>query len=104
VSTKQVQRRIAQLDAQYTAAQPKRPGGLTALRRVLALIILAIIAVAAFSYAHRTSSDFSRLTLKQSPTAPKQPMSDAEAQAKWNAMLGTASTGFKPSVESAEDK
>ena len=44
VSAKQVQRRIAELDAQYTVAQPKRPG-----RRVVALIILAIIAVAAFS-------------------------------------------------------
>ena len=42
VSTKQVQRRIAELDAQYTVAQPKRPG-----RRVAALFILAIIAVAA---------------------------------------------------------
>ena len=59
VSAKQVQRRIVALDAQYTVAQPKRPG-----RRVLAVIILAIIAVAAFSSAHRTSSDFSRLTLK----------------------------------------
>ena len=36
VST-QVQRRIAELDAKYTVAQPKRPG-----RRVVALIILAI--------------------------------------------------------------
>ena len=26
VSTKHVQRRIAELDAQYTVAQPKRPG------------------------------------------------------------------------------
>ena len=52
VSTKQVQRRIAELDAQYTVAQPKRPG-----RRVAALFILAIIAVAAFSSANRTSSD-----------------------------------------------
>ena len=54
VST-QVQRRIAELDAKYTVAQPKRPG-----RRVVALIILAIIAVAAFSSANRTSSDFVR--------------------------------------------
>ena len=58
VSAKQVQRRIAELDAQYTVAQPKRPG-----RRVVALIILAIIAVAAFASANRTSSDFARLTL-----------------------------------------
>ena len=49
VSTEQVQRRIAELDAQYTVAQPKRPGGFTVIRRVLALIVLAIIAVAAFS-------------------------------------------------------
>ena len=42
VSAKQVQRRIA--DAQYTVAQPKRPGRF--FRRGLALIILAIIAVA----------------------------------------------------------
>ena len=76
VSAKQVQRRIVALDAQYTVAQPKRPG-----RRVLAVIILAIIAVAAFSSAHRTSSDFSRLTLKHGPTAP--------------AMWGAASTRFK---------
>ena len=75
VSAKQVQRRIAELDAQYTVAQPKRPG-----RRVIALIILAIIAVAAFASANRTSSDFTRLTLKHGP-AP--------------AMWGAASPGFK---------
>jgi hypothetical protein len=75
VSTKHVQRRIAELDAKYTVAQPKRPG-----RRVVALIILAIVAVAAFASAHRTSSDFTRLTLKQNPSP---------------AMLGTASLGFK---------
>ena len=74
VST-QVQRRIAELDAKYTVAQPKRPG-----TRVVALIILAIIAVAAVSSAHRTSSDFVQLTLKQGPTP---------------AMLGAASTGLK---------
>ena len=75
VSAKQVQRRIAELDAQYTVAQPKRPG-----RRVVALIILAIIAVAAFASANRTTSDFTRLTLKHGP-AP--------------AMWGAASPGFK---------
>ena len=74
VST-QVQRRIAELDAKYTVAQPKR-----SVRRVVALIILAIVAVAAFASANRTSSDYTRLTLKQSP-AP--------------AMLGAASPGFK---------
>jgi hypothetical protein len=92
VST-QVQRRIAELDAQYTLAQPKRPGRF--VRQVLALIILAIIAVAAFSSANRTSSDFVQLTLKQGATTPKRQLSDAEVQAKLNAMLGTASTGFK---------
>ena len=61
VST-QVQRRIAELDTKYTVAQPKRSG-----RRVVVLIILAIIAVAAFASANRTSSDFTRLTLKQGP-------------------------------------
>jgi hypothetical protein len=75
VSTKQVQRRIVALDAQYTVAQSKRLG-----RRMVALIILAIIAVAAFSSANRTSSDFTRLTLKHGP-AP--------------AMWGAASPGFK---------
>ena len=75
VSVKEFQRRIAELDAQYTVAQPKRPG-----RRVVALIILAIIAVAAFSSANRTSSDFVQLTLKQR-TAP--------------AMWGAASPGLK---------
>ena len=89
VST-QVQRRIAELDAKYTVAQPKRPG-----RRVVALIILAIVAVAAFFSAHRTSPDFVELTLKQGPTEPKRQLSDAEAQAKWNAVWGGASTGFK---------
>jgi len=75
VST-QVQRRIAELDAQYTVAQTKRSGF-----RVVALIILAIIAVAAFFSADRTTSDFVQLTLKQGP-AP--------------AMLGAASpVGFK---------
>ena len=75
VSAKHVQRRIADLDAQYTVAQPKRPGW-----RVVALIILAIIAVAAFVNVNRTSSDFVQLTLKQGP-AP--------------AMLGAAATGLK---------
>ena len=75
VSAKHVQRRIADLDAQYTVAQTKRSGW-----RVVALIILAIIAVAAFAVANRSSSDFVQLTLKQGP-AP--------------AMLGAASTGFK---------
>jgi hypothetical protein len=89
VST-QVQRRIAALDAKYTVAQPKRSG-----RRVVVLIILAIIAVAAFFSAHRTSPDFVELTLKQGPTEPKRQLSDAEAQAKWNAVWGAASTGFK---------
>ena len=79
VSTKQVQRRIAELDAQYTVSQPKRPA-----RRAAALIILAIIVVAAFVSANRTSSDFARLTLKHGP-AP--------------AMLGSASTGFNAAVE-----
>lgn len=75
VSTKQVQRRIAELDAQYAVAQPKRPGG-----RVVALIILALIAVAAFASANRSSSDFTRLTLKQGPSP---------------AMWGAGSRGFK---------
>ena len=78
VSAKQVQRRIAELDAQYTVAQPKHTRRI--VRRVLALIILAIIAVAAFASANRSSSDFTRLTLKQGP-----------APAVW----GSASPGFK---------
>jgi len=92
-STKQVQRRIAALDAQYTVAQPKRPSRIVS--RVLALIVLAIIAGAAFSYAYRTTSDFSRLTLKQGTVPKPQLLSDAEAKAQWNAMGGAASTGFK---------
>ena len=74
VSTR-VQCRIAELDAPYTVAEPKRPG-----RRIVALIILAIIAVAAFASANRTTSDVTRLTLKNGP-AP--------------AVLGVASPGFK---------
>jgi len=93
VSVKAFQRRIAELDAQYTVPQPKRPGRI--LRRSLALLILAIIAVAAFASAHRTTSDFSRLTLKQGPATPTRQMSDAEAQAKWNAMWGAVTTGLK---------
>lgn len=89
VST-EVQRRIAELDTKYTVAQPKRPG-----RRTVALIILAIVAVAATYSANRTSTDFVQLTLKQGPAAPKRQLSDAEAQAKWNAMWGSASTGLK---------
>jgi hypothetical protein len=57
---------------------PKRPRGI--VRPVLALIILAIIALAAFSSAHRTSSDFVQLTLKHGPVP---------------AMFGAASTGSK---------
>jgi len=80
VSAKHVQRRIAELDAQYTIAQPHRPGYAAAIRGVLALVILATIAVAAFASAHRTTSDFVQLTLKQGPTS---------------AILGAASTGPK---------
>ena len=75
VSAKHVQRRIADLDAQYTVAQTKRSGW-----RMVALFILAIITVAAFAVANRSSTDFVQLTLKKGP-AP--------------AMLGTALTGFK---------
>ena len=75
VSAKQVQRRIAELDAQYTVAQPKRR-----FVRHVALIVLAIIAVAAFASANRTSSDFTRLTLKHGPEP---------------AMWGAASPGFQ---------
>ena len=78
VSAKQVQRRIAELDAQYTVAQPNCPRRF--VRHVLALIVLAIIAVAAFASANRTSSDFTRLTLKHGPEP---------------AMWGAASPGFK---------
>ena len=92
VSTRHVQRRIAELDAQYTVAQP-RPGRF--VRQALALIVLVIIAAAAFSSGHRTVSDSVQLTLKQGPTTLKRQLSDAEAQAKWNAMWGAASTGFK---------
>jgi hypothetical protein len=90
VST-QVQRRIAELDAQYTVTQPKGP---RRIGSVVALIILAIIAVTAFSYANHTTSDFTRLTLKQG-TMPNRQLSDAEAQAKWDATWKTVSTGFK---------
>ena len=71
VSAKQLQRRIATLNMRYTLAQPKRSGRF--FRRIL--IILAIIAVAAFSYAHRTTSDFVQLTLKQGPTTTKRQLS-----------------------------
>ena len=87
VSTK-VQRRIAELDAEYTVAKSKRPG-----RHVLALIILAIIAVAAYSSAHRDTPGFSRLTLKDA-SALKRQVSDP-LQSEWNAVLGAASAGLK---------
>ena len=88
VSTK-VQRRIAELDAEYTVAKSKRPG-----RHALAVIILAIIAVAAYSSAHRDTPGFYRLTLKQDASAPKRQMSDP-VQSEWNAVLGAASAGLK---------
>jgi hypothetical protein len=88
-----VQRRIAALDAEYTIAQPKRPS--RTIKRALVVIVLALIGITAISYAHRTTSDFVQLTLKQGPAAPKRQLSDAEAQAKWNAMWGSASTGLK---------
>ena len=73
-----VQRRIAALDAEYTVARPKRPG-----RHVLALIILAIIAVAAYSSAHRTTPTFSRLTLKHDASAPTRQMADPVGTPSW---------------------
>ena len=91
--SEQVQRRIAALDAEYTIAQPKRPS--RTIKRALVVIVLALLGITAISYAHRTTSDFVQLTLKQGPAAPKRQLSDAEAQAKWNAMWGSASTGLK---------
>lgn len=91
--SEQVQRRIAALDAEYTIAQPKRPS--RTIKRALVVIVLALIGITAISYAHRTTSDFVQLTLKQGPAAPKRQLSDAEAQAKWNAMWGSASTELK---------
>jgi hypothetical protein len=91
--SEQVQRRIAALDAECTIAQPKRPS--RTIKRGLVVIVLALIGITAISYAHRTTSDFVQLTLKQGPAAPKRQLSDAEAQAKWNAMWGSASTGLK---------
>jgi len=90
--SEQVQRRIAALDAEYIA-QPKRPS--RTIKRALVVIVVALIGITAISYAHRTTSDFVQLTLKQGPAAPKRQLSDAEAQAKWNAMWGSASTGLK---------
>ena len=91
--SEQVQRRIAALDAEYTIAQPKRPT--RTIKRALVVIVVALIGITAISYAHRTTSNFVQLTLKQGPAAPKRQLSDAEAQAKWNAMWGSASTGLK---------
>ena len=71
-----VQRRIAALDAEYTVARPKR-------RHALALIILAIIAVAAYSSAHRTTPTFSRLTLKHDASAPTRQMADPVGTPSW---------------------
>ena len=85
-----VQRRIAALDAEYPVAKPKRPG-----RHTVAVIILAIIAVAAYSTAHRTTPGLSRLTLKHDASAPTREIADTEVQAGWNAVLGTASSGIK---------
>ena len=64
--------------AAVCTGSPKRPRGI--VRPVLALIILAIIVVAAFSSAYRTSSDFVQLTLIHGPVP---------------AMFGAASTGSK---------
>jgi hypothetical protein len=91
--SEQVQRRIAALDAEYTIAQPKRPS--RTIKRALVVIVVALIGITAISYAHRTTSDFVQLTLKQGPAAPKRQLSDAEAQAKWNAMWGAVTTGLK---------
>src|SRR5262245_62936326 len=95
-STKQVQRRIAALDAQYTVAQPKRPSRIVS--RVLALIVLAIIAGAAFSYAYRTTSDFSRLTLKQGTVPKPQLLSDAEAKDRKSTRLNSSHLGISYAV------
>src|SRR6478735_1609457 len=69
--------------------------GTRTIKRALVVIVLALLGITAISYAHRTTSDFVQLTLKQGPAAPKRQLSDAEAQAKWNAMWGSASTGLK---------
>ncbi len=86
VSAKQVQRRISELDAQYRS--PAK-----ALRQARGRAYHSRNHCRRRS--HRTTSDFVQLTLKQGPTTPKQQPSDAEAQAKSNAMLGSSSTGFK---------
>jgi len=87
VSVKEFQRRIAELDSQYTVAQPKRP---RLFGSIFALIVPALIAVAVFANIHRYTSDgFTQLTLKQGTTTPKHQLSDAETQG------GAASTGIK---------
>jgi hypothetical protein len=78
VSVKEFQRRIAELDSQYTVAQPRRP---RLFGSIFALIVLALIAVAVFANIHRYTSDgFTQLTLKQGTTTPKHQLSDAETQ------------------------
>ena len=96
VSTKHVQRRIAELDAQYTVPQPKRQGRFTALRGVWTALILAIIAVARIlACIGRRPPTFSAHPERGSNGAQAATSSDAEAQAKSNAMWGSASTGLK---------
>src|SRR5262245_30234509 len=78
VSVKEFQRRIAELDSQYTVAQPRRP---RLFGSIFALIVLALIAVAVFVNIHRYPSDgFTQLTLKQGTTTPQHQLSDAETQ------------------------
>jgi hypothetical protein len=93
VSVKEFQRRIVDLDATYIVTPPKRAHS---FRVVVALIILALTAMSVVASIHiNTNDEFARLTLKQGTTTPKDQLSDAEAQAKWNAIWGAATTGVE---------
>lgn len=93
----ELKRKLAELQANQSVAQAPskpKPGGVPALRRMIALVVLAIIVIAALSNSRHTTPGVSTLKAEDS-SAPKREMSDAEVQAKWNAMWGAFSGGFK---------
>jgi hypothetical protein len=60
------------------------------LRRIVGLIVVGIILLIALSNYRGVAQKGDRLQ-----SEPERPMTDAEVQAKWDALTGAISSGFK---------
>ena len=71
VSVKEFKRRIADLDTKPAVAKPPRQSAIPAGIRLLALIVVATIAIAALSNGHRTTPETATVTIKADASGSK---------------------------------